>query len=177
VAPELAVSLASAGAKALIIHGRTREQYYRGETDLQAIAAVKRAVVIPVIGNGDVVSVATARTMLEATGVDGIMIGRGAVGNPWLFAELQAELKNESRFSLRPVLFGDVIRRQVELAVASLGLDKAVRSMRRHLIAYTHGTPSGSKLRTEVAGLHSLADIDNWISALEASIELARHLC
>ncbi|MHB1417805.1 MAG: tRNA dihydrouridine synthase, partial [Chloroflexota bacterium] len=109
-APELSRQLEAAGASALIIHGRTREQQYRGSNSLSAIAETKRAVGIPVIGNGDITSVHRAQHMLEATGVDGIMVGRGAVGNPWLFAQLQAALKGNEAYSQKREAAAETMR-------------------------------------------------------------------
>ena len=89
-APEMAKALEDAGASMLCVHGRTRAQMYSGKADLSVIAAVKQAVGIPVVGNGDIFSAEAAKTMLQETGCDGIMIARGAMGNPWIFDELTA---------------------------------------------------------------------------------------
>ncbi|MBQ5389658.1 MAG: tRNA dihydrouridine synthase DusB [Clostridia bacterium] len=89
-APEMAKALEDAGASMICVHGRTRAQMYSGKADLQVIAAVKQAVKIPVVGNGDIFSAEAAKTMLGETGCDGIMIARGAMGNPWIFEELTA---------------------------------------------------------------------------------------
>ena len=166
-APELAPMLEAAGAKALTIHGRTREQRYGGTPSLDVIAAVKRAVSIPVVGNGNVVSVAAARSMLDITGVDGVMVGRGALGRPWLFADLQAELKHTYRFQQHVSSFGDVIREHTRLAFADLGPWKASRTMRRHLKAYSTGIRSSAELRKAAEHLHSWDDIQGWIATLE----------
>jgi nifR3 family TIM-barrel protein len=167
VAPDLARSFEAAGARALVIHGRTREQHYSGTADLEVIAAVKRAVSIPVVGSGDVVSVSTAHRMLAATGVDGIMVGRGALGHPWLFAELQADLKHNCRFKDKPFQRGEVVRRHVQLVSSSIAPDRAVRAVLGHLVAYSLDSPARDLLRQKLAGLHSLDDIERWITFLE----------
>ena len=94
-AVEMAQELEAAGAAAICVHGRTREQMYRPGVNLEAIAAVKAVVSIPVIGNGDIMSAADALNMKKVTGCDGLMIARGAMGNPWLFAEISAALEGK----------------------------------------------------------------------------------
>lgn len=167
-ATRLAPLLQAAGARALIVHGRTREQLYNGAASLEAIAETKRAVSIPVVGNGDVVSIATARHMLECTGVDGIMVGRGALGNPWLFAALQANLKGNHQYRRQQLPWGEQIRHHARLAFADQG-PKAARTMRKHLIAYARGSPSAAQLRKALETLSRWDDLLDWISALEAS--------
>lgn len=168
-APEIARLLESAGASALTVHGRTREQQYRGPVDLEAIAATKRAVSIPVVGNGDVGSVGDARRMLAVAGVDGVMVGRGAIGNPWLFAELQAGLKGDHRFLRSPTPPAGTLRRLVRLAFADLG-PRAALTLRKHLVAYSRGSPASAQLRRQLAYLTSPEQVEAWIDALEESL-------
>lgn len=169
IAPELAPRLEAAGAKALTVHGRTREQLYRGESNLDVIAAVKRAVSIPVVGNGDVTSVAAARRMLEVTGVDGIMVGRGVLGNPWLFADLKGELKGANEQERWPDSFGGVIREHARLSFMCHGAKRASGSIRRHLAAYSHGKVGHVELRERLQTLRTLDDVESWIDLFETS--------
>lgn len=166
VSPDVARLLEAAGAKALVVHGRTREQKYSGPVDLDAVEATRRAVSIPVVGNGNVVSVATAREMLERTGVDGVMVGRGAVGNPWLFADLQVELKGEDRFSRIGTSKAELIRHHARLAFADQG-DRAALTIRKHLMGYTRGHPFSTRLRRMVEHLRSARDVEEWIREFE----------
>jgi tRNA-dihydrouridine synthase B len=165
VVPELAPLLEAAGARALFVHGRTREQQFRGVADLAVIAATKRAVSIPVVGNGDVVSLVSARRMLAQTDVDGLMVGRGAVGNPWLFTELKVALKG---CRLEALQHGPTIRQHARLAFEDQG-SRAALTMRKHLIAYSRGSPSSASLRRALEFLSSRADIERWINGLVAS--------
>ncbi|MCL5109750.1 MAG: tRNA-dihydrouridine synthase [Chloroflexi bacterium] len=170
VAPEFARLLEEAGASLLTIHGRTREQQYRGRVDLAMIAATKRAVGIPVVGNGDVVDVATARAML-ATGVDGIMVGRGAIGNPGLFAELRAALKGEPRYLGGHEVSVELIRRHARLAWQEGG-DRAFRDLRKHLIAYARGSLAAAQLRKGVERVSSWPALEEWLDEFAAAPRL-----
>ena len=166
---ELAPRLVAAGAEALTIHGRTREQQYGGEVDLETIAAVKRAVGVPVLGNGNVTSVESARRMLSATGVDGLMIGRGAIGNPWLFAELRAALKGDESYLAASRSRSALVRDHVALAFADEG-DTATLTIRKHLMAYTRAVPHGAELRRLVQHLHGRAEVDDWVARYAALV-------
>jgi nifR3 family TIM-barrel protein len=168
VAPELAKRLEAAGADYLIIHGRTREQLYHGEASLEVIAAVKQAVNIPVIGNGDIVSVEAAKRMLAETGVDGLMIGRGVLGNPWLFGELQAELKGNRAFLSGPEVKATMIRQHVANAFEAEG-NHAALTLRKHLMAYSKGVNGAGQLRRKVEHVHNQKDVDAWVDELEAA--------
>jgi tRNA-dihydrouridine synthase B len=167
VAPDFARLLESAGASLLTIHGRTREQHYKGSNCLDVIAETKRAVSIPVIGNGDVVSVETARQMLEHTGVDGIMIGRGAMGNPWLFAQIQAQIKGENGFVQTAESRASLVREHARLAFLAEGYHAAL-TIRKHLIAYSRGHSHSAPLRRQVEHLQSREDVEEWINRWEA---------
>lgn len=167
IAPEFARLLEKAGAAFITIHGRTREQQYGGAVDLAMIAAAKLAVGIPVVGNGDVVSAASARQMLAATGVDGLMIGRGAIGNPGLFAELQAALKGDERYLPGREVTVDLIRRHAQLAHEEGG-ERAFLDLRKHLIAYSRGSPAAARLRKAVEDVWSWEGLEAWLDAFSA---------
>jgi tRNA-dihydrouridine synthase B len=162
-APEFARVLESAGAKAIAIHGRTREQGYRGSVDLEAIRATRAAVRIPVIGNGDVNSTEAALAML-ATGVDGLMVGRASLGNPWLFSELRQALKpnGSPAPSMRRTT---VVRLHAAMAMAAEGPHE-VFPLRKHLIAYSRGSPQAASLRRMIANVNTLDDALAWVDEL-----------
>jgi tRNA-dihydrouridine synthase B len=140
------------GVNAISIHGRTKAQGFRGRADWQMIGEVKKAVAIPVIGNGDVTTVGLARRMLEETGCDGVMIGRGALGNPWIFDPRRFEEADGSRtIDLSPVERERVIWRHFSLLQEHYGDAKALREIRRHLVWYTRGIPFGTAFRGNLA--------------------------
>lgn len=149
-APEMAKRLEDAGASLICVHARTREQLYTPGIDLGVIEAVKRAVQIPVIGNGDVTSAASAYEMLEKTGCDGLMIGRGAMGNPWLFAEIAAGLDGEEyqrpsvaeRFSVAEEHLLDMIREKGERVGVSEG--------KKHMSWYIAGLNGAASARSRM---------------------------
>ena len=150
-AVEIAHIAEECGAAAVAVHGRTREQYYSGKADWDIIAQVKQRVKIPVIGNGDIVDGASAKAMLEQTGCDGLMVGRGAQGNPWVFreilhylntGELMAPASNEEKAA--------VIKRHIELMLQYKGEYIGIREMRKHLAWYSIGMPNSAQFRNAV---------------------------
>ncbi len=149
-AVEFARTLESAGASAITVHGRTRSQFYRGSADWEIIAAVKQAVSIPVIGSGDVLSARAAVEMFERTGVDAVMIARGAQGNPWIFPQTRALL--DSGEVLAPPTATERIDMALEHAagLVAFGGERAVVRMRKHVGWYIVGTPGATRLRERV---------------------------
>jgi nifR3 family TIM-barrel protein len=171
-AVENARAVERAGGSAVSVHGRTREQQYTGTANWDIIKEVKGAVNIPVIGNGDVFSPEDAKRMLETTGVDGVMIGRGALGNPWMLYRTIQYLESGK-------LPGEPTPRE-KMKVAILHLDRliairneavAVREMRKHLAWYLKGLPGGARVKDvimEETGRDRLvAILDQYISSLE----------
>lgn len=159
-AVEIARVAESAGAAAVAVHGRTRQQYYSGKADWDIIAQVKRAVKIPVIGNGDVDSPRKAAEMLERTGCDGVMIGRGAQGNPWIFRQITEYLET-GRIPDRPEPpeMRQVIQRHAALLVQVKGEYTAVREMRKHLAWYTAGYPHSAGFRRMINSMETMDDL------------------
>jgi tRNA-dihydrouridine synthase B len=147
-AVQMAMLAEKAGAAAISVHGRTREQFYSGEADWSIIKAVKESVSIPVNGNGDVRSPQDALRLLTETGCDGIMIGRGAQGNPWLFRQVVHYLAT-GQLLPGPTMAErfDMTLRHLEMLVAHKGEHIGIREMRRHAAWYTKGLPHSAELR------------------------------
>lgn len=160
-AVEIAKIIEDAGASAVAVHGRTREQYYSGKADWDIIRLVKEAVSIPVIGNGDVVSGESAIAMQKETGCDGVMIGRGAQGNPWIFSELLA-YDRTGEMPARPTMeeIKQMIYRHARLQVKYKGEYLGIREMRKHVSWYTSGLPNSAKLRGEINAVESLTELE-----------------
>ena len=166
-AVEIARIAESAGAAAVAVHGRTREQYYSGKADWDIIRQVKEAVKIPVIGNGDVTSPKAARQLMETTGCDGIMIGRGAQGNPWIFRQILHWMETgeeESKPDLEEVKA--MILRHARMLVEYKGAYTGIREMRKHVAWYTAGYPNSAKLRARVNEIESLEALEHLIQGL-----------
>lgn len=159
-AVEIAKIAEDCGVAAVAVHGRTREQYYSGKADWDIIAAVKDAVSIPVIGNGDVDSPEQAQALLRHTGCDGIMIGRGAQGNPWIFREVAQFLKT-GKIPARPDNHEkkELILRHAALQLAYKGEYTGVREMRKHLSWYTVGMPGSARFRQAVNTMESMKEL------------------
>ncbi len=159
-AVELAKILEANGADAIAIHGRTRQQMYSGTVDLDIIRAVKKAVRIPVIGNGDITDIVSAANMLEYTGCDAVMIGRGAFGNPWLFRQINAYLDSGIVIpspSLEEKM--TVMLRHIAKMVEYKGEYTAMREARRHAAYYTKGLRGGAKFRAQMSSLETYDDL------------------
>lgn len=159
-AVEIAKIAEGCGVAAVAVHGRTREQYYSGQADWEIIARVKEAVKIPVIGNGDVVSGQTAQDMLKQTGCDGVMIGRAAQGNPWIFRDVASFLKDGTV----PPAPSNREKREMILRHAALQLEykgeyTGVREMRKHLSWYTVGMPHSAKFRQTINTMESMEEL------------------
>ncbi|MEG1848193.1 MAG: tRNA dihydrouridine synthase DusB [Lachnospiraceae bacterium] len=165
-AVEIAKIAEAAGAAAITVHGRTREQYYAGEADWESIRLVKEAVKIPVIGNGDVTSPMLAAAMLEQTGCDGVMIGRGVRGNPWLLSQISTYL--ETGVIPPPptsAVIKETVQRHCELQLRYKGEYIGIREMRKHLSWYTAGYPNSAKLRQEINSMESFAELQHIIES------------
>lgn len=163
-AVETARAIEAAGASAVAVHGRTREQYYTGNADWDMIRQVKKAVSIPVIGNGDVFSGEDANRMLAETGCDMVMIARGALGNPWIFRDAIAIWKGEEK-PAPPTLEEKVEMMLVHLQrmLAEKGEYAAVREMRKHVGWYLKGERGAAALRREVNNITSGEELKNTI--------------
>lgn len=153
-AVEMAELAEKAGASAVTVHGRTRQQMYSGSVDFDIIAQVKKAVGIPVIANGDIKDEQSAAIMLEKTNADAIMIGRGALGNPWVFSKINAYL-DECRVLPEPSVTQKmaVMLKHIQKIIEYKGEYTAMREARHHAAYYTKGMRGGAKLRAEIGKL------------------------
>lgn len=151
-AVEMALLAQKAGASAVAVHGRTRQQMYSGKVDYQIISDVKNALDIPVIANGDITDEQSAAIMLEKTNADAIMIGRGALGNPWVFSRINAYL-SECRVLPEPSTIEkmNVMLKHIQKIIEYKGEYTAMREARHHAAYYTKGMRGGAKLRAEIS--------------------------
>lgn len=159
-AVEIAKIIEDCGAAAVAVHGRTREQYYAGHADWDIIRQVKEAVSIPVIGNGDIFTPQDAGRMMEETGCDGVMVARGAKGNPWIFSRIDHYLKTGEVLPKQgPEEVKQMILRHAELLVAFKGEYTAMREMRKHVSWYTAGYPHSAALRNEINLVETMEEL------------------
>ncbi|SFU68132.1 tRNA-U20-dihydrouridine synthase [Clostridium sp. DSM 8431] len=158
-AVEFAKWIENAGADAIAVHGRTRQQMYEGKADWDIIRQVKEAVNIPVIGNGDVFTPEDAFRLKEVSNCDGIMIARGSMGNPWIFKQIERKLKGEEVLEVTPEEKIDMCLRHYELAVKNDGEYKAIREMRKHASWYIKGLPKSSEIRNIINTMNSSAEV------------------
>ncbi len=163
---------ADEGAVALALHARTAEQRYSGQADWSQIARLKEHVPqIPVLGNGDIFTAQDAARMMAETGCDGVVIGRGCLGRPWLFAELDAHLGGRE-IPAAPNLgeVARIMRRHLELLIAHHGELKGCREIRKHIAWYMHGFPAGSELRVALARVTSMAEFEDRLGRLDPDV-------
>ena len=166
-AVEIAKAAEEAGAAAIGIHGRTREQMYSGKADWEIIARVKEAVSIPVLGNGDVTDAESAAKMFRETGCDGVMIARAAQGNPWIFREILYEIETgKKRERPTPEEIKDMIIRHAGLLLDFKGEYTAIREMRKHISWYTGGIPGSAKVRGRMNEMETMEQLVTTVEEL-----------
>jgi len=167
--PESAIHVALAcergGASAVFVHGRTRAQMYSGFADREIIKKVKQSVKIPVIGNGDVDSYESFASMKAETGCDGVMIGRGAYGSPWVFAEIKARLEGREYIEPSNAEKREMLVRQLETVVEEKGLN-GIREFRHHILQYCKGFSGSAKMRKDISLITSKQSAIDAINAI-----------
>ncbi|MBR6356670.1 MAG: tRNA dihydrouridine synthase DusB [Lachnospiraceae bacterium] len=167
-AVEVAKRAEDAGAAAIAIHGRTREEYYSGHADYDIIRQVKEAVSIPVMGSGDIYKGKDAKRMLDETGCDAVMIARGARGNPWVFREVAHYLETGEELP-RPSIeeVKEMVLRHARMLIDFCGENMAIRQMRKHAGYYVTGYPDASKIRREVNLCVTFSDLERTLTKWE----------
>lgn len=151
------------GADYITVHGRTRAQHYSGKANWEAIARVKQERKIPVIANGDVFSWADAKALLELSGCDGVAIGRGALGNPWIFREIKQGLAGRDPLPADPLEIQELCLRHARLMAEWKGEDRAVIEMRKHFAWYLKGLRGAAQVRSRINTMDSLIEVENTI--------------
>lgn len=165
-APEMARMLEEAGAAAIAVHGRTRAQMYAPSADWRVIEAVKKCVSVPVIGNGDILTADDAIQMYRETGCDGVMVARGALGNPWLFSEISARLEGKAYTPPSLAIRLQTALKQVEFMVEEKGERVAVAEARKHLSWYIKGTEGAAAARSAINSAATLSQMNAIIQGL-----------
>ena len=159
-ASEIAVIAEGCGADALILHPRTVKQGFSGTADWHLIRIVKKRASIPIIGSGDIRKPEDACTMMEETGCDGVMVGRGALGNPWIFSEINTLLSDKTFLSSpSPMEREEVIRRHLKMNIRLYGESMGVKSFRKHLLWYTKGLRGGNSFRKAAVAVNEMSEL------------------
>ncbi len=158
---DFAKRMEASGAQLIAVHGRTRAQYYSGKANWDVIRSIKKAVSIPVLGNGDIFTPMDAKAMLEQTECDGIMIARGVKGNPWLFKQVKTYLEKGERIP-KPTCkeLVEMVLRHGKLQVKYKGENIGIKEMRKHVAWYTSGYKNSAKLRGKVNEINTYADLE-----------------
>ena len=160
VAVQIAKIAEAVGISAITIHGRTRSEFYTGKADLDIIKQVKQSVKIPVIGNGDIIDEESAKNMFEYTGVDGIMIGRGSMGNPWIFKQIQYYLETGEKLE-RPSKEEkyQILKEHIELDIKEKGENVALNEMRKHIAWYRKNMKDSSTFRDKINHINNKEEL------------------
>ena len=160
---ELAKIAEEKGAKAVTIHGRTRDEFYTGTADWEIIKQVKQAISIPVIGNGDIKTKEDAKKIFEQTNVDGIMVGRGTIGNPWIFREIRQYLNGDLVTEVTKEEELQIILKHIMLQVEFLGENTGIKEMRKHMAYYLKNLPNASSIRQQINQIETKKELEDCI--------------
>lgn len=173
VAPELAKIAEDCGAAAIAVHGRTREQFYTGKATWDEIAKIKQIVSIPVIGNGDIDTPEAAREIIKQTGCDGVMIGQGCLGRPWIFKQVSMFLEEGLSIPDPPIpeKFA-IMARHLKWQVVYSGENRGIREMRKHLAWYIKGLPGSARMKDKINQLTTLAAVQEALTEYEKSFDV-----
>lgn len=155
VAVEAAKVIEKAGASAITVHGRTRDEFYSGTADWEIIKQVKQAVSIPVIGNGDIKSIQDANEIFEKTGVDGIMIGRASLGNPWIFKEII----EQKHYEVTPQEKLETLLKHLDLEIEEKGENTGIKEMRKHIAWYVKNSKDASRIRDKINTIQNIDEL------------------
>ena len=171
-AVELAKAVEAGGASMVTVHGRYRDQLYTGTSNRNIIRKVKEAINIPVIGNGDITSPQDVKSIMDETGCDGVMIGRGTYGNPWIFNEIRQYFLKNHRTGVRPpAVIKDTMRRHLNLAVSLKGEYTGIREMRPHLSWYLKGLHGSAAMRNKICRAESVNELEYLIEEFFTALE------
>ena len=157
---EMGPMMEQAGAAMITLHARTRSQFYEGRADWTMIKRLKERVSIPVVGNGDIVCAGDALRMLEETGCDGVAVGRGAQGNPWIFEQIRDALEGKTIREPQPEEKLAVLMRHARMLAALKCEEIAVKEMRRHVVCYVRGMRDAARVRTRVNAVSTLDELE-----------------
>lgn len=157
---ELAPMVEEAGAAMITLHARTRSQFYEGHADWKMIASVKKRISIPLVGNGDISCAQDAVRMLEETGCDGVAVGRGAQGNPWIFEQIRDVFEGKNVREPEPEEKLNVLMRHARMLAELKCEEIAVKEMRRHVVCYVKGMRDAARVRTRVNGVTTLDELE-----------------
>ncbi len=172
VAVEAAKIIEKAGASAITIHGRTRSEFYLGKADWNIIKKVKENVNIPVIGNGDIKTPQDAKAMLELTKCDGIMVGRGTLGNPWILEQIRTYLENGEIRQVSNEEKIKIIFEHIDLEVKEKGENVGIKEMRKHICYYLKGMPMASEIRNKINKLESKKEVKDTLTEYFKSLNI-----
>lgn len=168
VAKEVAKIIEKSGASMITIHGRTRQEFFSGNVDLDAIKTVKESVHIPVIGNGNIIDEESALKMFEYTGVDGIMIGRASIGNPWIFSKiihfLQTGEKQEEITKKEKL---ETIIKHIELEINEKGERVGIQELRKHMACYIKAVDNASSIRAKINTINQKSELIEFIEQIQ----------